>query len=162
MFILSSEKAEPRTHCVNITSKGEETFSFTEQEEQTASIVLTDKVGEYLYEPHAAIQKAGCHRTLAQVTQTKKLHPNSHLYTADREIPDFPGRKFKVEKVLGFTKNELKELAAMGKANITIRNFPESVQQLRKRLKLAEGGEKYIFATTLANESKVLAVCERI
>ena len=162
LFILSSEKAEPRTHCVNITSKGEETFSFTEQEEQTASIVLTDKVGEYLYEPHAAIQKAGCHRTLAQVTQTKKLHPNSHLYTADKETPDFPGRKFRVVKVLGFTKNDIKELSALGKANITIRNFPESVQQLRKRLKLAEGGEKYIFATTLANESKVLAVCERI
>lgn len=163
LFILTDNKERESitTHCINLTNKGNEEFSFTSNEEQTAGLNLADQVCKYLYEPNAAIQKAGCHHTLAQATQTKKLHSNSHLYTADNEAPNFPGRKFKVEKVFGFTKNDIKELATLKKANITVRNFPESVQQLRKRLKLAEGGEKYIFATTLANESKVLVVCEK-
>lgn len=162
LFILSGTKKEPLTHCVNITGKGCEVFSCTEREEQTADLPLAKKVEEYLYEPNAAIQKAGCHRALARSTGSHKLHPNSHLYTAADEIKNFPGRKFKVKKVLGFTKNEIKELSSMGKANITVRNFPESVQQLRKRVKLSEGGEDYIFATTLADERKVLILCEKI
>ena len=80
-----------------------------------------------------------------------------HLYTSSSFVADFPGRKFKVESVTGFGKKELKAfLQDMGKANLTVRNFPSSVAELRKRLKLKEGGEDYIFATTLSDEQKVL------
>ena len=76
-------------------------------------------------------------------------------------IEDFPGRIFIVEKVCGFSKSDIKEIQSLGKANITVRNFPESVQLLRKKLKLAEGGDSYIFATTLANGNKALIICKK-
>ncbi len=161
LFILAAHKGEPRTHCINITGKGCEKFSFTDSEEQTTGTPLAESPQTFLYEPNAAIQKAGCHRALAQSTSSRKLHPNSHLYTAENHIEHFPGRKFRVIKVYSFTKNDIKELSSLGKANITVRNFPESVQQLRKRLKLTDGGDKYIFATTLADERKALILCEK-
>ena len=90
----------------------------------------------------------------------KKLHISSHLYTSPEYIPHFPGRKFKVEAIGGFGKKEQKDLLKdIDKANLTIRNFPSSVAELRKRLKLKEGGEVYLFATTLADERKVLIKC---
>jgi hypothetical protein len=76
-------------------------------------------------------------------------------------IDDFPGRVFEVVAVYGFSKAEIKKVQALQKANITVRNFPESVQQLRKRLKLSDGGDNYIFATTLADERKVLVICKK-
>jgi hypothetical protein len=141
---------------------GAQTFSFTAQQEQTATATYTSEVAAYLYEPNAAIQKAGCHKSLAQATGAAKLHPNSHLYTSQERIDTFPGRAFKVTGVVGFSKNELKQLTAIQKAIITVRNFPDSVAQLRKRLKMAEGGDTYIFATTLADERKVLVLCGKL
>ncbi|MBE6272644.1 MAG: SAM-dependent methyltransferase, partial [Bacteroides sp.] len=88
---------------------------------------------------------------------------SSHLYTSSHFIEDFPGRRFQVEAVSSFGKKELKTfLQGMEKANITIRNFPSSVADLRKRLKLKEGGEDYVFATTLADESKILIKCKKV
>jgi hypothetical protein len=101
--------------------------------------------------------KAGAYRSLTQSYEVKKLHASSHLYVSSHFIEDFPGRRFRVESVSGFGKKELKSfLQGMDKANITIRNFPLSVADLRKRLKLKEGGDIYLFATTLADGSKVL------
>ncbi len=163
LFILSGEGAStPPIHCINITNSGNETFTFTTREEEKASVNYAKEVHTYIYEPNAAIQKGGCYKALANVTGTEKLHPNSQLFTADRLIPDFPGRRFKVEKVFGFTKREIKEISSIGKANITVRNFPDSVQMLRKRLKLSEGGNDYLFATTTADERKVIILCHRI
>ena len=162
LFILQpGGAAEITTHCINITSNGTEEFIYTAGDEQKATANYTAQVGAYLYEPNAAIQKGACHKALAVATGTSKLHPNSHLYTADTLIEQFPGRKFKVVEVMGFTKSDIKKVAQMGKANITVRNFPESVQQLRKRLKLCDGGDNYLFATTLADERKVLIVCHK-
>ena len=162
LFILQAGgAAEITTHCINITNKGTEQFTFTAAEEQNATASYTAQVGAYLYEPNAAIQKGNSHKTLAAATGTSKLHPNSHLFTADTLIEQFPGRKFKVAEVLGFTKSDIKKVVQMKKANISVRNFPESVQQLRKRLKLSDGGNEYIFATTLADERKVLIACHR-
>lgn len=163
LFILNRDKKECiTTHCINLTGESREAFSFTDKEEATTTATLASELGQYLYEPNAAIQKAGCHRALTCATGTCKLHPNSQLYTADRLIAQFPGRKFSIIKQYGFTKSDIKELAALKKANITVRNFPDSVEQLRKRLKLAEGGDNYIFATTLADGRKVLILCEKI
>ncbi len=163
LFILSKSNGNNIvTHCINITGNGNETFSFTAEEEAAATTGYACEPGQYLYEPNAAIQKAGCHRALATATNTKKLHPNSQLYTANDLIANFPGRKFRIIKSYGFAKSDIKELTALKKANITIRNFPDRVEQLRKRLKLADGGNNYIFATTLADERKVLILCEKI
>jgi hypothetical protein len=123
---------------------------------------LAHEVEAYLYEPNASILKAGAYRSLTQAYPVKKLHPNSHLYVSPYFIEDFPGRRFQVEGVSGFGKKELKDfLQGMEKANLTIRNFPSSVAELRKRLKLKEGGDDYLFATTLADENKVIIKCKK-
>jgi hypothetical protein len=123
---------------------------------------LAAEVGAYLYEPNASILKAGAYRSLTQTYPVNKLHASSHLYTSPYYIEDFPGRRFQVEAVSGFGKKELKTLLqGLEKANLTIRNFPSSVAELRKRLKLKEGGECYLFATTLPDESKALIKCRK-
>ncbi|KAB4161839.1 SAM-dependent methyltransferase, partial [Bacteroides uniformis] len=97
------------------------------------------------------------------IYKVKKLHPNSHLYTSGEPIKNFPGRSFRITGICTLNKKELKSvLGDLKKANITVRNFPSSVAELRKRIKLSEGGEVYLFATTLINEQKVLIRCEKI
>lgn len=148
-------------HCVNILKEGIQHFVFTQDDEACSAVNYCDVVGKYLYEPNPALQKAGCSRVVAARFGIDKLHPNSQLYTSDIPVPDFPGRVFEVVEVLGFSKADIKKVQALQKANITVRNFPESVQLLRKRLKLADGGDNYIFATTLASGEKVLVVCRK-
>ena len=150
-------------HCEHIVNDLHQHFVFTQELERTSDCPLTKEVEAYLYEPNASILKAGAYRSLTQSYKVRKLHTSSHLYTSPHFIEDFPGRRFQVEAVSGFGKKELKTfLQGMGKANLTIRNFPSSVADLRKRLKLKEGGEDYIFATTLADESKVLIKCKKV
>ena len=124
---------------------------------------LAHEVEAYLYEPNASILKAGAYRSLTQAYPVKKLHPSSHLYVSPYFIEDFPGRRFHVEAVSGFGKKELKDfLQGMEKANLTIRNFPATVAELRKRLKLREGGSCYLFATTLSDGSHALLRCRQL
>ena len=146
-----------------VNSYEPQSFSFTKEQERTSDCPLATEVDAFLYEPNASILKAGAYRSLTQTYDVKKLHASSHLYVSPQFIEDFPGRRFKVEAVSGFGKKELKDfLQGMEKANLTIRNFPSSVADLRKRLKLKEGGEDYLFATTLADESKVLIKCKKV
>lgn len=106
--------------------------------------------------------KCGGFRSLACRYGLRKLHPHSHLYTSDEWKPDFPGRGFVVEACGGFGKKELNGLLqGIQKANLTVRNFPDTVAGLRKRLKLKEGGEAYLFATTLAGGRHVLLRCRK-
>ena len=149
------------THCVNILKDSTQIFSFTQDDEDTAETSYSSEVGKYLYEPNASVQKAGSPKSLSSHYHVDKLHPNSHLYTSNEHIHNFPGRIFEVVEVLGFSKANIKSVQSLGKANITVRNFPESVQLLRKRLKLTDGGENYIFATTLNDDSKALILCKK-
>ena len=159
----SSDSSEVAIHCEHIVNAQHQHFMFTQEQECTSDCPLASEVGIYLYEPNASILKAGAYRSLTQSYLVKKLHVSSHLYTSPHFIEDFPGRSFKVESISGFGKKDLKTfLQGMEKANLTIRNFPSSVADLRKRLKLKEGGEDYIFATTLADESKVLIRCKKV
>lgn len=149
-------------HCVNLTSKETQFLCFNRSEEQTAECRYTNSLKQYLYEPNASILKAGAYRQIAHTYHLEKLHPNSHLYTSGTYLPHFPGRIFTIEAHTGFGKKELKTiLKDTTKANLSIRNFPTSIAELRKRLKLAEGGDTYLFATTLADESKTLIKCKR-
>ena len=162
LFVLGHAKAQDYSvHCVNILKDGMQRFVLTQADEASMAVSYSKEVGKYLYEPNSSIQKAGCSRVLAERFGIKKLHANSQLYTSDSLVADFPGRVFEVVEVVGFSKAEIKKVQALQKANITVRNFPESVQQLRKRLKLADGGDCYIFATTLADERKALIICNK-
>ena len=165
LLILQKQSisSEVFIHCEHIVNDLHQHFVFTQEQERISDCPLTSQVEAYLYEPNASILKAGAYRSLTQSYEVKKLHPSSHLYVSSHLIEDFPGRRFQVEAVSGFGKKELKTfLQGMEKANLTIRNFPSSVADLRKRLKLKEGGEDYIFATTLADESKVLIRCRKV
>ncbi len=117
----------------------------------------------FLYEPNASIMKAGCFSAIEQTFGVKQLERNSHLFVSESFVEDFPGRKFRIRTVTTMNKKDIKKaLSGIDKANISVRNFPISVAELRKRLKIKEGGSDYIFATTLIDKSHVLLLCCRL
>ena len=154
-----------RVVCVNLLSDGnKECFEFDGYHASPSSSAFhfSPVASRFLYEPNASIMKAGCFGLLEQRFGVMQLDKNSHLFVSDKEVIGFPGREFLIEKRTSMNKRELKAaLADIDKANITVRNFPMSVAELRKRLKLKEGGEVYIFATTIANEGHQLLVCRK-
>lgn len=167
LLVLGHGQTSPEAtpiYCVNLLGKEvKQQTVFTRQQEQESICEYTSALGNYLYEPNASLLKAGAFRSLAAQYSIKKLHPNSHLYTSETLIADFPGRKFQITASSTLNKKELKLLlGAERKANLTVRNFPASVAELRKRLKLAEGGSTYLFATTLSDDKKVLIRCEQL
>lgn len=152
--------AETRIFCINLQKGEQQTFEYTTQEEATAEAVYTDQPGMYLYEPNTSLLKAGAYKCLCTRFGVRKLHPNSHLYTSDTLCADFPGRRFRITGCRSFSKQDLKQIAReIPQANITIRNFPSTVQELRKKLKIKEGGDRYLFITTLKNEQHVILEC---
>ena len=150
--------------CVNFNSTGkEESFNFTMAEERSCVMPFADRVKLYLYEPNASILKAGAFKSVAFRLQIEKLAASSHLYTSDHIVDSFPGRSFQVEELLPFTGKLCKSLhKTIPQANITVRNFPLSVDELRKRTKIADGGAIYLFATTLADGEKVFLKCRKL
>lgn len=164
LFVIRREpnQEEPVIVCVNMEKEKEEQFfRFTFKEEQDHPAELAYKTEGYLYEPNAAILKAGAFQSCAARFGLRKLHVSSHLYTSDCLVP-FPGRIFRIEEVIPFHTKVCKNIAVrIPKANLTTRNFPLSVSDLRKRLKIAEGGDSYLFATTLAAGEKVLLLCTK-
>ena len=121
----------------------------------------------YLYEPNASIMKAGCFAEVEAQFPVQQVSANSHLFLSDSEIKDFPGRKFQITSISSMNKQEIKKkfsesLVPMESANIAVRNFPMSAEQLRKKLKLKDGGDTYIFATTLASGEHKLFFCRKI
>ena len=148
--------------CVNITGERKALFRFTYEEEERNQIRFCNQIGKYLYEPNACIMKAGGFKSLGVCYCLEKLSANSHLYTADILREDFPGRIFEVSDVIPFNRTGIKHLRSqLSKSNITVRNFPLSVAELRKRMKMEEGGSDYIFATTLSDSSRVLILCHK-
>lgn len=130
--------------------------------EASLTISHARAVGKYLYEPYAAHLKSGLYKTIAQQYGVEKLHQHSHLYTSTELNNDFPGRRFEVKEMVPFDKKSAKALfKSLPKANITTRNFPLTVSELRTQYKIKDGGETYIFATTLYDDSKVLIVCQK-
>lgn len=150
-------------YCVNYSTDGEQQFSFTLKEEKNNYLRVVNIVDNYLYEPNSSVMKGGAFKTIAERFGLKKLHQHSHLYTSDKYIEDFPGRRFEVIRTDDFTKKWLQSCAKENpKANLATRNFPLSVADIRKRSKLAEGGSLYLFATTLGDDRKVIIYCEKL
>lgn len=162
---VKSDAPSLRVVCVNLLSDGnQECFEFDAFHPSlpSSNFHLSPFISHFLYEPNASIMKAGCFGLLEQRFGAVQLDKNSHLFVSDQEIAGFPGRAFVIEKQTSMNKRELKAaLANIDKANITVRNFPMSVAELRKRLKLKEGGEVFIFATTIANKGHQLLVCRK-
>ena len=150
-----------RIYCVNDA----QSFVCDELDMKSSSVRIAPPVLEemqYLYEPNASLMKAGCFSVLSERYGARMLSKNSHLFVSMEPIEDFPGRSFRIIAISSFNKKELKRhLSGITKANIATRNFPLSVAELRKRLKLKDGGETYIFATTLSDESHVLVITEK-
>jgi len=158
----TSEEQFPMIHCVNLEPKGENTIRQYAYPLRNTEIKLSTEVGHFLYEPHPVLCKAGMMDAEAQKFNLSKLQKNSQLYTSNTLYKDFFGRIFQVESIFGFSKSELKQgLKGMAKANITIRNFPMSEVTLRKKLKLADGGDITLFATTLQNGKHILIRCHK-
>ena len=150
-----------RIYCVNDA----QSFVCDEMDMESSSVKIAPSTLEemqYLYEPNASLMKAGCFGVLSRRYDARMLSKNSHLFVSQAPIEAFPGRSFRIIAVSSFNKKELKRhLSGITKANIATRNFPLSVAELRKRLKLKDGGETYIFATTLSDESHVLVITEK-
>ena len=150
-----------RIYCVNDA----QSFVCDELDMESSSVKIAPSTLEemqYLYEPNASLMKAGCFGVLSKRYGARMLSKNSHLFVSMVPIEDFPGRSFRIIAISSFNKKELKRyLSGITKANIATRNFPPSVAELRKRLKLKDGGETYIFATTLSDESHVLVITEK-
>lgn len=164
LFLLESgRKDAPIVHtCVNLSKSGQSTFTFTTEEERDSTTTMAKRLGNYLYEPNSSVMKAGAYKCLTKRFAVEKLEVNSHLYTSDQAIDGFPGRSFRILRSFGMGKKEVKEgLKGIEKANIATRNFPMEVNTLRQKLRLKEGGETYLFATTHAGEHIIL-LCEKI
>jgi 16S rRNA G966 N2-methylase RsmD len=149
-------QGEPEFVCVNLLTPQPE-LRFTMEEERNCSGKLADSVSQYLYEPNPAVMKAGCYKLLTERFGVFKLHKNSNLYTSKQLISAFPGRVFEVEGWAPYNKKVKQSLLDdVEKASIAVRNFPLSVAELRKALKIGDGDETYLFATTLKGEKKVV------
>ena len=162
LLVLSARNmGNLRIYCVNDA----QSFVCEESDMEASSVKIAPSTLEemqYLYEPNASLMKAGCFGVLSGRYDARMLSKNSHLFVSREPIAVFPGRSFRIIAVSSFNKKELKRhLSGITKANIATRNFPLSVAELRKRLKLKDGGEIYIFATTLSDESHVLVITEK-
>ena len=162
LLVLSARNmGNLRIYCVNDA----QSFICEESDMESSSVKIAPFTLEemlYLYEPNASLMKAGCFGVLSERYDARMLSKNSHLFVSREPIAVFPGRSFRIIAVSSFNKKELKRhLSGITKANIATRNFPLSVAELRKRLKLKDGGETYIFATTLSDESHVLVITEK-
>lgn len=144
---------------VNITKEKHQIFECLLNDEINAKVAYELPLN-YLYEPNSALLKSGAFNTVSHQLNINKLHKHSHLYTS-KNLIEFPGRRFKIEKVLPYNKKIFfKE--KISKANVTTRNFPLSVGDIRKKLKIKDGGKTYLFFTTDRNNIKIIIVCTKV
>ena len=168
LLLLDKGHADLRMVCVNFSKDAEQLFetSYGAPSHPLTSSpphLLTSSPFHFIYEPNASIMKAGCFEEVAQRFPVQQISQNSHLFLSSVEIDDFPGRRFQISSISSMNKQELRTaLKEIVRANISVRNFPLSVDQLRKKLKLKDGGNTYIFATTTTDRAHRLFICRKI
>jgi hypothetical protein len=163
LFVITRQSCLPDDvliQAVNLTPTNDQVLTFHKGDERSSEVAFSDPL-QYVYEPNAAVLKAGAFRLVAARYSLRKLAPNSHLYTSTQLQTDFPGRVFTVQHVIKPDRKALQALVPNLKANLTVRNFPQSVAELRKKLALQEGGNWYILATTLLNGDKRLILTQK-
>ena len=148
----------PIIKTVNLTNNGVQNFDFETSTNKQASYHLPEK---YLYEPNSAIMKSGGFNEVGLQFSLDKLHQNSHLYTSN-QIIEFPGRIFEIQKIIAYNKKEIMANFSNKQFNITTRNFPETVDNIRKKWKIKDGGNEYCFFTTNLNDQKIVLICTKI
>ncbi len=151
----------PEITAINLQTASEAPFSFFRAQETQAEVTYAEP-RTYLYEPHAALMKAGAFKLIGQRFSLDKLHPNTHLYTSSQVVPEFPGRAFRCRAVVPYQKKAVRRHLPDGKASITTRNFPDAVATVRKKLSLTDGGSAYLFAARLANEQLRIIIADKI
>ena len=168
LLLLDKGHADLRMVCVNFSKDAEQLFETSygapsHPLTSSPSHLLTSSPFHFIYEPNASIMKAGCFEEVAQRFPVQQISQNSHLFLSSVEIDDFPGRRFQISSISSMNKQELRTaLKEIDRANISVRNFPLSVDQLRKKLKLKDGGNTYIFATTTTDGAHRLFICRKI
>jgi hypothetical protein len=159
LFILEKNYTKSiQVKTANITKKNTQKFNYTLGENTNATFFEPKK---YVYEPNAAILKSGAFLQVSEKLNIAKLHLHSHLYTSN-ELMDFPGRRFLIKQCISYDKKQLLQLIPTKKANIAIRNFPETVAQIRKKTGLKDGGNQYLFFTTDFNNKHLVLICEKV
>ena len=159
MLMDASHHGEPTIHCVN----DDQSLIYSPSQDDGSPNIATDDEAAFLYEPNASIMKAGCFGLLTQHYPVKALAADSHLFVSHEEVQNFPGRSFAVTAVTTMNKKELTNaLRGITRANVAVRNFPMTAQQLRQRLHLQDGGDIYIFGTTTATGERRLYFCKKM
>lgn len=160
LWILENKfEGKISVEAINLKNEKNDAFKFYLEDEKTANSAYSLPLS-YLYEPNAAILKSGAFHSVSKTLNVFKLHKHSHLYSSDNKV-DFPGRAFKIDSILPFNKKTLKKLN-ITKANITTRNFPETVLQIRKKFNIKDGGSIYLFFTTDLNNQKIVIITKKI
>lgn len=158
LFVLQKNYTlDTKIHTLNFLNTTTEKFNFTPHK-FIASYALPKK---YIFEPNSAILKSGAFHEIAEKYEVCKLHQHTHLYTSDNYI-DFPGRKFEILESIPYQKKTLKKRFKNKQYNITTRNFPKTVSDIRKELEIKDGGEHYLFFTTNFENKKIVLVCEKL
>ena len=164
LLILSNKvQEELKVKTINFAKKKQDQiFKFEISQESNENSIYSSQLGKYLYEPNTAVMKSGAFKLVGNRFNLHKLHINTHLYTSNELQINFPGRVFEIVKVWENGKNEWKNHAKrLPKANISTRNYPISVEELRRKFKINDGGDTYLFACTLANEQKAMIECKK-
>ena len=166
LLVLSTVvESELKVYCADLSTASDTSSLFVYTPGFSAPVAnskLKTQNSKFVHEPNASIMKAGCFDELAAAYGVSPVSRNSHLFLSDEPVEGFPGRSFVVERVTTMNKGELrKALAGIEKANIATRNFPLSVAELRKRLKIKDGGDVYIFATTTAEGEHLLLISRK-
>ncbi|WGD34454.1 class I SAM-dependent methyltransferase [Olleya sp. YS] len=161
LWILEANyKGQISINTVDIKNDEYKEFNFIYEKEKATEVDYSLPL-TYLYEPNSAILKSGAFNTLSKQLDVLKIHKHSHLYTS-RELVKFPGRRFKIETVLPYNKKSYHKIIGLNQANVTTRHFPETVAQIRNKLKIKEGGKNYLFFTTNLDNLKIIIFCTKI
>jgi len=160
LLLEDSAKEEPLIVAHDILGGGAHHFEFHPQQEPAAEVRYAGRIGKFLFQPSKVILKAGAFRLLSKRFGLEKLAPSTHLYTADTIPEGFPGKVFEVETTFEWSKDALRRLKqSYDRMEMTALNFPLATDTLRKKTRLAGGGSRHLFATTLADKSKKLIIC---
>ncbi len=159
LFILrNGYLGEIAIKTINFTTNRNQHFNFIFQDSTFATY---SEPKTYIYEPNAAVLKAGAFNQISKQLNIDKLHQHSHLYTSN-ELVKFPGRRFEIKHCVPYDRKQLKKIIPSLKANITTRNFPETVAQIRKKTKIKDGGNQYLFFTTDIHENHIVLICKKV
>jgi len=158
-LLQKDDQDDIEINTINITKQNTEHFHFNNNEEHESKAEFSEPL-TYLYEPNSAVLKAGAFKLISQKLGVFKLHQHSHLYTSNALL-EFPGRRFQIDWIMDYNKKKFKKTRTP-KANVTTRNFSESVQQIRKKLNIKEGGSTYLFFTTNLNNQRIILKCSKI